>query len=213
MYQAGKLTQSKRCKKWLYRIKRKHATSPFSLYFLLSQCLIHLSFSVLRLEQLEHTMCDSVKWEKSLRVCLCSHFLGHQYILYILLSLIGVLEKTKERMKKKTCSVNSRLCNSGAVIRWPINIDCQQQHIVGQCFPSAHSALFIPNCLACYASALLWHWQRNQETHCAAPTPSQTFTDASLAVCVTPSNKKTNNQFAIHRSFHWQVQLRCSPVD
>jgi len=35
-----------------------------------------------------------------------------QYILYIPLSLIGVLEKTKER--KKTSSVNSRLCNCGA---------------------------------------------------------------------------------------------------
>lgn len=38
-----------------------------------------------------------------------------QYILYILLTLIGVFEKTKERkMKKKKSSVNSRLCNSGA---------------------------------------------------------------------------------------------------
>lgn len=34
-----------------------------------------------------------------------------QYILYFLLSLIGVLEKTKERKMKKH-SVNSRLCNS-----------------------------------------------------------------------------------------------------
>ncbi len=136
--------------------------------------------------------------------------LGHQYILHFLIFKLESLRQRKER-GKNILAWTTGCVTAEPMMHGPINTDWQE-HIVGQCFPSAHSALFIPNCLACYASAWLLHWQRNQETQCTAPTPSQTLTNAFLAVCVTPSYEKINDQFAIHRPFYWQVQLWCFPV-